>query len=69
MTARTSSGSGSYRYSFTIASMGFLYIPFAISALSKARSIMTTFLAASMTSLLSGGLKVRRSSIFSGDCQ
>jgi hypothetical protein len=44
-------------------SIGFLYMPLAISALSKAKSIMTTFFAASMRSRASGlGIPGRPSS-------
>ena len=43
-----------YDYDAHVCSGAFLYMPFAISALSKAKSIMTTFFAASMRSRASG---------------
>lgn len=51
---RTSSGNGSKRIPFALSSSGFLYIPFAISALSYAKSIITTFFAASIRSRVGG---------------
>jgi hypothetical protein len=54
ITVRISSGSGSWRYSLAITSIGFLYMPLAISACRSERSIMTTFFAASIRSRTNG---------------